>query len=93
MILEYEELLKQDSKALAVTIVANRVLGSYREEAKKCMLILMQRRFAGDKFEFERFIEDAAKEYKIEVKMDFLDDLKTQITNSIAGELVRNIKK
>jgi hypothetical protein len=87
-----EKLLQQDSKTLAVTIIVNRVLGGYKKEAKKCMIELMRRRLTGDKFEFEKFIEDGSNEYKIEVNTNLFGDLKKQLLSSIARDFVKGIK-
>jgi hypothetical protein len=89
---EQNKLLKQDSKTLAVTIIAYRVLGLYKEEAKKCMMVLMQRKLKGDEFEFERFIEDGVNEYKINVNTDLLSDLKKQVSHSLAKDIVNCVK-
>ena len=89
---EEKELLQQDSKTLAVMVIANRVLGSYREEAKKCMMVLMQRKMAGDKFEFEKFIADASKEYEIKVNVNLASDMKKELMNSMTKEFVQSIK-
>lgn len=86
-----EELLQKDSKTLATIIIVNRVLGSYRNEAKVSMMILMQRRNDGDKFQFEKFIVDGAKEYKIDINLNLLDDLKQQIFASLANDIVNTI--
>ena len=87
--MDIEKILEQDSKTLAVVIIANRVLGSFREEAKKCMVVLMKRRQEGDKFEFEKFIEDGVSEYKIKINMNMLDDLKKQMTNYIIKDVTK----
>jgi len=91
MILEEKELLNQDSKALAVIIIVNRVLGSYREEAKICMMILMQRKMSGEIFEFEKFIKDGVKEYQIKVDTNLLKGLKKQISNSLTNNMIKSI--
>lgn len=88
---ENKKIIENDSKALAVTIIAYRVLGLYKEEAKLCMMELMRRRKLGEKFEFERFIKDGVKEYKIDINMDLLDDFKKEITESIAKDITKSI--
>lgn len=87
--MDIEKILEQDSKTLATVIIANRVLGSFREEAKKCMIALMKRRQDGDKFEFEKFIEDGVSEYKIEINMNMFDDFKKQMTNYIIKDIAK----
>jgi len=86
------KLLSQDSKTLAVMVIANRVLGGYKKESRKCMIELMRRRLSGDKFEFEKFIEDGAKEYKININLNLLKDLKKQVTKSLAADMLKGFK-
>jgi len=88
---DINKLLKNDSKALAVTIIAYRILGLYKEEAKFCMMELMRRKQKGDIFDFESFIKDGVKEYKIDINIDHLNDLKKEITNSIAEDITKAI--
>lgn len=53
------------SKDLAAYVVAYRVLGFDQEFASFCMSELMRRRYLGEEFEFERFIEEKSKELEI----------------------------
>jgi len=88
---DIKKLLQNDSKALAVTIIAYRILGLYKEEAKFCMMELMRRKQNGDTFQFEKFIKDGVDEYKIDVNMDLMGDLKKELTNSIAKDITSSI--
>jgi len=87
---EEKELLQRDSKTLAVMIIANRVLGGNKTETKKCMIALMKRRLDGDKFEFENFIEDCVKEYKIDINLDLFEDIRKELMKSLADNIVKS---
>ena len=53
---------KQTSESLAATIISNRVLGLFSDEAKFCMSELLRRREdENDLFDFEKYIEDQIK--------------------------------
>lgn len=57
--------MQAQSKDLAAHVVAYRVLGFDQEFASFCMSELMRRRYLGEEFDFEKFIEDTAKELEI----------------------------
>lgn len=46
------------SKALASTIVAFRVFGTFKEEAKEAMIELDRRQTQGDSFDYENYISE-----------------------------------
>ena len=50
--------MQKKSETLAAIIVANRVLGSFKDEARLAMIELMKRKKEGDLFDFNKFIED-----------------------------------
>lgn len=53
---------KASSESLAATVVANRILGIFVEEAKASMSELLRRREdEEDIFDFEKFIDDQIK--------------------------------
>ncbi len=57
-----DDVKKAGSKNLAGYVVAYRLLGIYKELSIKCMKELMNRRSAGDDFNFEEYIEDELKD-------------------------------
>lgn len=51
--------MKASSESLAATIIANRTLGLYPDEAKYCISELLRRREdEGDPFDFEKYIDN-----------------------------------
>jgi hypothetical protein len=48
----------KSSETLAAIVVSFRILGINKDDAAKAMLILEQRRAAGDEFDYEKFIAD-----------------------------------
>jgi hypothetical protein len=53
---------KPTSESLAATIITNRLLGLFSDEAKFCMSELLRRREdESDGFEFEKYIADQIK--------------------------------
>ncbi|HUU87005.1 MAG TPA: hypothetical protein VMX17_04540 [Candidatus Glassbacteria bacterium] len=86
-----EKILKQDSEMLATHVVANRILGSFREEAKLAMTELMRRRMQDkDKFAFEEFIREEVKSTNIDLKLPSVQEIKREIIGSIVGQLFSN---
>lgn len=57
-----DNIKKAGSKNLAGYVIAYRLLGVYKELSIKCMEELMNRRSAGDEFNFEEYIENELKD-------------------------------
>ena len=68
--IKIDKILTTDSKNLAGFIVAHRVLGCWKEEAKACMIELSKRRINGDDFDFESFIAEEVKKNQFKVNID-----------------------
>jgi len=83
-----KQILQQDSKMLATHIVVNRILGSFREEAKLAMAELMRRRMQNkDDFKFEEFIKNEVQNTNIDLKMPTVQEIKKEIIGSIIGQM------
>ena len=82
-----EKILKQESEMLATHVVVNRVLGSFREEAKLAMIELMRRRMQGDEFDFESFIAKETDETCISLQTPSLHELKKEIIGKVVSQL------
>ena len=57
-----EDFKNASSKNLAGYVIAYRLLGMHKELSIKCMEELMNRRVAGDEFNFEEYIEVELKD-------------------------------
>jgi len=88
---DIQKILKQDSQMLATHVVVNRVLGSFREEAKLAMAELMRRRIKeNENFDFENFIINETNETKISLKTPNFQQMKKEIFGNIIQQLFAN---
>ena len=86
-----QRILKQDSEMLATHVVVNRILGSFREEAKLAMIELMRRRMQDkEEFAFEKFIKEEVEATNIDLKTPSVQEIKREIIGSIVGQLFAN---
>jgi hypothetical protein len=87
--LELKELLSKDSKTLAIVVVSNRVLGCYKSESKQCMIELMKRRSSGEVFEFENFIKENVQNYKINLNIPNVKEIKQKFVSSVISGIIQ----
>ena len=85
------DILKTDSESLASVIIANRVLGCYKEATKQCMIELMKRKLGGDEFDYEGFINNKVKELNFTVNLNGISKMKNKLSQEISLALVGGI--
>jgi len=83
-----ENILKMSSEDLAAMIVIHRALGSYKTEAKLCMIELSKRKINGDPFDYETFIKENSEKYKININLISYSSMKTRISKSVIETLM-----
>ena len=92
---EIKSLLSKDSQSLCSVIIIHRVLNSFKEEAKLCMIELMKRKANGDQFDFETYIDKEAAKYVINVNIPKVNDIKSKISSTITqaffGDNLKNL--
>lgn len=86
--LEQQDIEKMDSINLASMVVLNRALGSFRQEAKLCMIELMKRKSAGDAFDFETFIAENSEKYKIKLNLQSFATIKSKISTTLMKSII-----
>jgi len=83
----------KNSEALASVVVIHRVLGSYKNESKICMIELMKRRQCGEDFNFEEFIGTKVEEYQFTINTNPVFEMKNMLSKNIAASMVEAVKK
>lgn len=86
--LNKEDIEKMTPVDLASMIVISRILGTFRPEAKACMIELMNRKSRGDTFDFESFIKENYEKYKIKLNLQSFTSIKSKISTSIMESLI-----
>jgi len=85
-------ILKGDTKNIAAFIIAYRVLGCWKEEAKMCMIELAKRKAEGDTFDFETYILEGVKNYQFKINLNEVINTKNKfkgmLSQSILGVMV-----
>lgn len=86
--LTQEDISKMNTMNLASFVVIHKVLGSFRDEAMLCMIELMNRKEAGDTFDFENFIDQEYKKHQIKLNLESFATTKYRLSKTIMNTIL-----